>query len=843
MTQTGLQPQDQARPGLKAKATAFAVAITMLPVLVVGTVTYHFGNQAIEQQITEARRAGTTEQDSIEWSQQRQLLIALSMGTGAISLLAGVLAALWIRKTLNFQSINGAETGEARLQKRLAYKQVLTEVIRRIRDNLTQEDILRTTVEETRRALAADRVVVYSVNEESQGVIIAESVDQRYPKLLGSTIEDPCFDAKYIELYEDGRVRALSNIRDSGMTPCYIEQLESIEVKANLVAPLLNEGKLLGLLIAHQCSAPRVWQESDIDFLTQIATQVGFALDNAKLLVDYNDLKTQERNEDWWTGVFMDISRRIHEACSEEEILDTAVREVRRALGSDRVIVYALDQDRQGVVIAESVEPGWPRAMNQIIDDPCFAADYIDKYQNGRIHATANIHEAKLTPCYINQLEALAVKANLVTPILSQGKLLGLFIAHQCSGPRTWTPHEIRWFTQMALQIGFAVDHANLSAQADTENRFAEMFRETTQEIHANLSFEDVLRSAVEEVRKVLNCDRTVVISMDRQSQGLIIAESVGSRWTRILGRIIEDPCFEARYVPLYEDGRVRALSNIRESGMTPCYIEMLESIDVKANLVAPVLHEGQLLGLLIAHQCSRPRQWTQLEVGWFTQIAIQVGYALDNAKLVELVGQLSQDAQVISLTRLQEQGQLSRLLQEAGLQGQQTDQLAQTGHRLINQTLEDITLVQSNLSEATQKLNHLNQAPPALLQVVNFINKLAAQMNQHAMNLTIKIGQAEELDQSAVVEIAETVRSSAEQLTSATTELEPLITAIHNQANGLTTDMASSSESILNATELLQNAQQQIDQLASFSVGLNRLISKVPQIETQDVIATSDPP
>jgi twitching motility protein PilJ len=60
--------------------------------------------------------------------------------------------------------------------------------------------------------------------------------------------------------------------------------LERFEVKANLVAPVLKENRLLGLMIAHQCSAPRAWQQAEIDLFTQLAIQVGFAVDQANLL-------------------------------------------------------------------------------------------------------------------------------------------------------------------------------------------------------------------------------------------------------------------------------------------------------------------------------------------------------------------------------------------------------------------------------------------------------------------------------------------------------------------------------------------------------------------------------
>ena len=50
------------------------------------------------------------------------------------------------------------------------------------------------------------------------------------------------------------------------------------------MAPILAEGKLLGLLVTHQCSSTRPWQESEINFFKQVAIQVGFALDQSALL-------------------------------------------------------------------------------------------------------------------------------------------------------------------------------------------------------------------------------------------------------------------------------------------------------------------------------------------------------------------------------------------------------------------------------------------------------------------------------------------------------------------------------------------------------------------------------
>jgi methyl-accepting chemotaxis protein PixJ len=285
--------------------------------------------------------------------------------------------------------------------------------------------------------------------------VIAESVVLTYPKVLRSEIADPCFGQGYVEHYQSGRILAINNIYEVGLADCHIKLLESFAVKANLAAPIIKDGKLFGLLIAHQCSRPRNWQQSEIDLFGQIAMQVGYALDHARLLqrIEAENIRSQ---------LMVDIIRRIRESLNEEDIIKTTVEEVRKALSTDRVLVYSFYANWFGIIIAESVVLGYPKVLRSKIQDPCFTESYVEKYQSGRVVAINNIYKAGLADCHISLLESFAVKANLVAPIIKDDQLFGLLIAHQCSEPRDWQQPEIDLFTQIAMQIGFTLDHARL---------------------------------------------------------------------------------------------------------------------------------------------------------------------------------------------------------------------------------------------------------------------------------------------------------------------------------------------------------------------------------------------
>lgn len=163
-----------------------------------------------------------------------------------------------------------------------------------------------------------------------------------------------------------------------------------------------------------------------------------------------------------------DITTHLSRSLDPETIFNTAVQEIRSALKTDRVVVYAFNEIWQGTVIAESVDEKWPRALGANIDDPCFAKQYVERYRRGRVQPTENIHAGHLNQCYLKQLEAFAVQANLVAPILRGDQLLGLLIAHQCDAPRAWKQGEVDLFAQLATQVGFALDRANLLEQQRT---------------------------------------------------------------------------------------------------------------------------------------------------------------------------------------------------------------------------------------------------------------------------------------------------------------------------------------------------------------------------------------
>jgi len=164
------------------------------------------------------------------------------------------------------------------------------------------------------------------------------------------------------------------------------------------------------------------------------------------------------------------------------------------------------------------------------------------------------------------------------------------------------------------------------------------LVRVVTERIRQSLDLDTILITTVTEIRQVLQTDRVLLFQLEPDGSGYVVQESVDTHWQAILGKNLVDPCFQASYIQKYFEGRVSAVADINDGSIQPCYAEYLKQFDVRANLVVPILQRGHLWGLLIAHQCAQPRQWSEDEIQLLKLLADQVAIALHQASLYQQV-------------------------------------------------------------------------------------------------------------------------------------------------------------------------------------------------------------
>jgi two-component system, OmpR family, sensor histidine kinase VicK len=187
-------------------------------------------------------------------------------------------------------------------------------------------------------------------------------------------------------------------------------------------------------------------------------------------------------------------------------------------------------------------------------------------------------------------------------------------------------------------------------AKLERERQRAEIFAEVTFKIRQSLQLKEILRTTVTEVQRILQADRVLIYQVLPDGTGKPISEAVLPAYSEILGMEFPEEVFPTEYQQLYASGRVRAVADVRDptAAVAACLVEFVEQFEVKAKLIVPILHslsvhpprsappQTALWGLLIAHQCDRPRIWVDFELELMQQLADQISIALAQGELWE---------------------------------------------------------------------------------------------------------------------------------------------------------------------------------------------------------------
>ncbi|MEH1895529.1 MAG: PAS domain S-box protein [Nostoc sp.] len=291
------------------------------------------------------------------------------------------------------QDITERKRTELALKAQAEREQLMRTVAQRIRQSLNLQDILNATVQEVRDLLGVNRVVVYQFDSEMIGTIMAESVEPGWTVSLGVEIHDTCFQTGAGVEYYQGRKRAIANIYEAGLTDCHIRLLERFEVKANLVVPILLEvssknpgSHIWGLLIAHQCSSFREWEENQLDLLDQLTVQLAIAIQQSSIFEQAQTELVQRQKAEV----------KLRHALAEKEVL---LKEVHHRVKNNLQIVSSLLQ-----------------LQSQTLKDP-EVIKVLRESQN-RIESISLIHKNLYTSANIGQIDVGDYIHNLAASLL-----------------------------------------------------------------------------------------------------------------------------------------------------------------------------------------------------------------------------------------------------------------------------------------------------------------------------------------------------------------------------------------------------------------------------------------
>ena len=237
--------------------------------------------------------------------------------------------------------------------------ELLNRITTKIRQSLELQTVLNTAVIEVRAFLKSDRVKIYKFDEDGNGQVIAESLNEdRLPSLKGLYFPAGDIPPQARELFLKAKVRtivnldkqeislsqpdrlpstatgeltvaevsqeSLPNLLQRPVDPCHVEYLTLMGVKSSMVVPLVAENRLWGLLISHHRRTKDI-SRSNLQIIQIVAEQLEMAISQANY---FQTLQRQAQRE----TLINEISHLLHSPVENEKILPKVLAKIVPAL-------------------------------------------------------------------------------------------------------------------------------------------------------------------------------------------------------------------------------------------------------------------------------------------------------------------------------------------------------------------------------------------------------------------------------------------------------------------------------------------------------------------------------
>lgn len=406
--------------------------------------------------------------------------------------------------------------------------QVNKSVLEKIRQFDDIETIFGQTTQQIRQFLQADRIAIYRFNKDWGGAFVSESVAPGWSRLVGADIHTAWNDT-HLQETQGGRYRTnesfvVNDIYEAGHQPCHVEMLEQFQVKAYMIVPIFSGQKLWGLMGAYQNSAPRHWEESEVNLLAQLGAQLGVAIQQSEYL---SQIQRQAERE----KILAKISDRIRQSIDIvrqssdiNTIFQVTTQDIRQLLKVDRAAIYRFNPDWSGDFIYESVASGWGKLVGTEIGtnvkDTYLRETQGGRYRNRESLAIDDIYNAGHDPCHVELLEKFEARAYVLVPVFRNQELWGILAVYQNGGTRHWEEADVILLNQIAGQLGVALE------QVDSLEKLRMQSEQLTQAAQREKTAKEQLQMQVIQllgaIKPVFSGDLTVRVPVVENEVGTI---------------------------------------------------------------------------------------------------------------------------------------------------------------------------------------------------------------------------------------------------------------------------------------------------------------------------------
>ncbi|MGB3137514.1 MAG: GAF domain-containing sensor histidine kinase, partial [Nodosilinea sp.] len=293
--------------------------------------------------------------------------------------------------------------------------------------------------------------------------------------------------------------------------------MKQLQAQSLMIAPISRQGDLIGF-VSVEGTVPRIWEESEKQFLIGTAQLLGVALPTA---VAKETGRQSELDQHLTTGVIQGI----HGDVDWHNTLQTCFTVLQDRLGIQQFFVLLFNPDRNGYDLCFQSQANRPRGVPLLW--PCL--DDVDwqmlELSPSPISIDNLTHELKLMAWRPHLLD-LGAQAVLVGNVAPSNAPEGIVLI--CDGiSRQWTTTEQALFEGVARQIGVILHQWQLQRQLKQQQHIYESIQWGLQALHKGLHPDQLEQVTLQHVMQLLHGSAVMLVSWQPGSATAAVTQMV----------------------------------------------------------------------------------------------------------------------------------------------------------------------------------------------------------------------------------------------------------------------------------------------------------------------------
>ncbi|MGB7060853.1 MAG: PAS domain S-box protein [Candidatus Zixiibacteriota bacterium] len=573
----------------------------------------------------------------------------------------------------SFRGTLGVVSDLTEIKKAREYN-ILLGASRSLSRTLKFDQVLKLGAEKMAQALNADRCAVMLPEDDASGSAVPVNV-YTFPNKSKDAF--PAWNLKVPKEHLSSYKRSLQargsiqifDVRTDLAPELGKKIIRKTEMVSALVIPILLRNKMLGVFHVGMTKKARTFNTEEERLARTMANQAAAALQNCRLMEDVRKehaqiieqallLSTQFREQ----KVLYELTQTLSSPRGLDHLLKSATKKVGELVKTERSSIALLDPEGKSVSIRAAHIRGKPLKTDLIgwtfrFEDSPQLIEMVHKGKPFMVNDTSILAQGHPARKY---LLGRGIKSTLAVPLLYRGKCLGFLTVATTTEVHRYTKEEIRLLQTISNSIAVTIENYRLLE--DLKQKYAQIRQQTrslekqtrekdillkvSRALSRTMDLDEVGRVASQVVGSTLGVERCAITFVTKENyeltvKGLYSRDRTQDRkiiGTKFVWNDIPDMC---NMIKRRKPFIIHKTSDVYPEGKTK---EYFLKAGIKSVLGTGMFFGDKLVGILSITSTTKHRTFSQEEVELVQTLANQIGVAIENARLQQVVEKHAQD-------------------------------------------------------------------------------------------------------------------------------------------------------------------------------------------------------